>query len=118
MYDSNFLELLKGKIILSDIIGRSVKVVQRGRRKVACCPFHNEKTPSFNINDDRGFYHCFGCGVHGDVFNFMMQKDGLSFRAAVEKLAEESGVVLPKSDKNTSERQKEISDKLTAVYSI
>ncbi|MDR2077831.1 MAG: DNA primase, partial [Rickettsiales bacterium] len=105
MYDSNFLELLKSKIVLSDIVRRNVKVIQRGRSKVACCPFHSEKTPSFHINDDKGFYHCFGCGVHGDVFSFLMQKDGLSFKAAIERLAEENNVDLPKFRENRTEKE-------------
>ncbi|MBR2140887.1 MAG: DNA primase [Rickettsiales bacterium] len=105
MYDNNFLNLLKEKIVLSDVISRSVRLINRGRNKVACCPFHKEKTPSFNVNDDKGFYHCFGCGAHGDVITFTMNQDGLSFKDAVEKLATENGIELPKLKNSTKNKE-------------
>ncbi|MDR1498764.1 MAG: DNA primase [Rickettsiales bacterium] len=118
MYDSKFIELLKQKIVLSDVVRKRVNLVERGRYKTACCPFHKEKSPSFHVNDEKGFYHCFGCGAHGDAVTFLMQQDGLSFREAVEQLAEEYGVELPKFDKKSVERQKEISDKMSLLYEI
>ena len=108
MYDSNFLNLLRDKITLSDVIGRSVRIINKGRNKVACCPFHKEKTPSFHISDEKGFYHCFGCGAHGDVISFVMQQDGLSFKEAVEKLAEENGIELPKTTEIKKQNKEEI----------
>ena len=64
---------IKNKLRLSDIISKSVSLKKKGEsRFIALCPFHNEKTPSFNVLDDKGFYHCFGCGKHGDIFNFVM----------------------------------------------
>ncbi len=72
---------------LVDTISRhGVKLAQKGREHVALCPFHNEKTPSFTVNEDKGFYHCFGCGAHGDVIAFVMAFTGCSFREAVEDL--------------------------------
>lgn len=118
MYDNNFLNLLKSKIVLSDIIGRSVQIIRRGRNKVACCPFHKEKTPSFNINDDKGFYHCFGCGAHGDVISFIMAQEGLDFKNAVEKLANDNGIELPKLDEKFLKKQQKIRDEQDIIYSI
>jgi DNA primase len=100
------------------VVRKRVNLVERGRYKTACCPFHKEKSPSFHVNDEKGFYHCFGCGAHGDAVTFLMQQDGLSFREAVEQLAEEYGVELPKFDKKSVERQKEISDKMSLLYEI
>ena len=74
-----WMDELRSRISLSGVIGRSVRVTKAGREFKACCPFHNEKTPSFTINDEKGFYHCFGCGEHGNVFDFVMKTEGLSF---------------------------------------
>ncbi len=101
-YDDKFIETLKSRIILSDVIGKRLTIIHRGRNKVALCPFHHEKTPSFNIDDQRNFYHCFGCGESGDVISFLMKTDGLSFAEAVEKLAEDYDVPLPQRVTNAS----------------
>ncbi len=74
------------------LIGEAVKLVQRGRSHVGLCPFHKEKTPSFHVNEERGFFHCFGCGASGDVFKFVMDTEGLSFIEAVRRLAERAGI--------------------------
>ena len=117
MYSNSFIDSLKNKITLSDVIGKTVKIVIHGRNKVACCPFHKEKTPSFHINDEKGYYHCFGCGAHGDVISFTMQQDNLNFIEAVKKLAEENGIELPKLEKLTPEKQKEINE-IDILYKI
>jgi DNA primase len=92
-----FLDELRARINLSDVVGRRVRLVHRGREHTGLCPFHNEKTPSFTLNDDKGFFHCFGCGAHGDVIGFVMKTENLSFPEAVERLAEEAGLPVPKS---------------------
>ncbi len=74
------------------LIGETVKLVHRGRSHVGLCPFHKEKTPSFHVNEERGFYHCFGCSASGDVFKFVMEVEGLSFVEAVRRLAERGGI--------------------------
>lgn len=117
MYNNSFIDLLKSKITLSDVISRSVRIINHGKNKVACCPFHKEKTPSFHINDERGFYHCFGCGTHGDVISFVMQQENLNFKEAVEKLANESGIELPKLEKLDPKKQKD-RDELDTLYKI
>lgn len=101
-----FLDEIRMRLSLSDIIGKRVRVTRAGREFKACCPFHHEKTPSFTINDDKQFYHCFGCGAHGDVINFVMQHDNLSFMDAVEQLAAEAGLQMPKPDPKAVEQSR------------
>ncbi len=92
-----FIEDLRQRVPLSDIIGRRVTLIRKGRRFSGLCPFHSEKTPSFSVVDDDGFYHCFGCGAHGDAISFLREIDGLDFMEAVERLADMAGLALPKS---------------------
>ncbi|WP_310496398.1 CHC2 zinc finger domain-containing protein, partial [Sandarakinorhabdus sp.] len=82
-----FLDELRARVPLQPIVGRRVKLARAGREWKGCCPFHNEKTPSFYVNDDKGFYHCFGCGAHGDVIRFLTDAEGLPFMDAVKQLA-------------------------------
>lgn len=91
----DFLDELRARISLAGVIGRRVRLTRKGREHMGLCPFHNEKTPSFTVVEDKGFYHCFGCGAHGDVISFVMQTEGLSFPEAVEKLAGEAGLSVP-----------------------
>ncbi len=99
-----FLEELRARLRLSDVIARKVKLAKRGREFTGLCPFHNEKTPSFTVNDEKGFFHCFGCGAHGDVVSFEMQAHHLSFPEAVERLAAEAGVAPPAPTPQERER--------------
>lgn len=99
-----FLDELRSRVTLSALIGRSVRVIKAGREFKACCPFHNEKSPSFTINDEKGFYHCFGCGAHGDVIRWMTDQRGMSFMDAVKSLAEEAGMELPAPDPRAAQR--------------
>ena len=79
-----------------DLIGEYVRLQKAGNSWKACCPFHNEKTPSFTVSEDKQFWHCFGCGKGGDAFTFLMEIEGLTFREALENLAQRTGVELPK----------------------
>lgn len=90
-----FLDELRARVTLSSLIGRTVKLTKAGREYKGCCPFHNEKTPSFTVNDEKGFYHCFGCTAHGDVIRFLTDAQGRTFIEAVEDLAGEAGMELP-----------------------
>src|SRR5258705_13528988 len=90
-----FLDELRSRISLSGLIARRVKLVRRGREFAGLCPFHHEKTPSFYVVEDKSFFHCFGCGAHGDAIGFAMRADNLDFIEAVEKLAGEAGAVCP-----------------------
>ena len=93
-----WLDELRARTSLSALIGRSIKVTKAGREYKACCPFHNEKTPSFTINDEKGFYHCFGCSAHGDAIRWMTDQRGLSFMDAVKELAASAGMDVPAAD--------------------
>lgn len=102
-----FLDELRAKVSIVDVVGDKVKLVRKGREYQACCPFHNEKTPSFTVNEAKGFYHCFGCGAHGDIIKFEMEANGLPFMDAVEKLAHKAGLEVPRiSHENKAELEK------------
>ncbi len=93
-----WLDELRARTSLSGLIGRSVKLTRAGREYKACCPFHDEKTPSFHINDSKGFYHCFGCQAHGDAIRWLTDYRGLTFMDAVKELAAAAGMELPAPD--------------------
>ena len=99
-----WLDELRARTLLSAVIAPSVKLVRAGREWKACCPFHNEKTPSFTINDDKHFYHCFGCGAHGDAIRFLTDARGLQFMDAVKELAAKAGMEVPAPDPRAKER--------------
>ena len=109
-----FLDELRARTLLSSVIAPSVKLVRAGREWKACCPFHQEKTPSFTINDDKAFYHCFGCGAHGDAIRFLTDARGLPFMDAVKELADKAGLEVPAPDPRAAERAERSSD-LTEV---
>ncbi|TFF20400.1 DNA primase [Jiella endophytica] len=105
-----FLDEIRDRIPISDVIGRRVtwdrRKSQPGRGDWwACCPFHGEKTPSFHCEDSKGRYHCFGCGVSGDHFRFLTELEGLSFPEAVERLAGEAGLPMPERDAAAEARE-------------
>ena len=104
---TEFIEDLRQRIPLSDIIGKRVKLVRKGRRHSGLCPFHSEKTPSFSVVDDQGFYHCFGCGAHGDAISFLRETDGLDFMEAVERLAGMAGLAVPRSAPEDPDKQRQ-----------
>ena len=93
-----FLDELRARTTLSTLIGKAVKLQKAGREYKACCPFHHEKTPSFYVNDEKGFYHCFGCQAHGDAIRFLTDARGLPFMDAVKELADAAGLELPAPD--------------------
>jgi len=104
-----FLDELRARTVLSAIIAPTVKLLRAGREWKACCPFHNEKTPSFTVNDDKGFYHCFGCGAHGDAIRFLTDNRGLPFMDAVKELAAKAGLDVPAPDPRAQERSERTS---------
>lgn len=103
-----FLDELRNRLTLSTVIGRTVPLKKAGNELKACCPFHQEKTPSFWVNDQKGFYHCFGCGVHGDAIRWLTDGRGMSFIEAVKQLADEVGLELPKPDPREAARQQRV----------
>jgi DNA primase len=82
---------------LVEVVSDTVTLRRRGRSFVGLCPFHAEKTPSFSVSEERGFYHCFGCGEHGDVFGFVMKVESLAFPEAVRRVAQRFGIRLPET---------------------
>ena len=99
-----FLDELRARTLLSGLVGRSVKLLRAGREFKACCPFHSEKTPSFYVNDEKGFYHCFGCQAHGDAIRWLTDAKGLSFMDAVRELADAAGMEVPAPDPRAQAR--------------
>ncbi len=97
-FADSFLDEIRARLPVSQVVSRHVPLKRRGREFVGLSPFNKEKTPSFTVNDQKGFYHCFSSGKHGDIFGFVMETEGLSFPEAVEKLAGDAGVPLPKPD--------------------
>jgi DNA primase len=113
-----FLDELRARTLLSALVGKTLKLQKKGREFAACCPFHNEKTPSFYVNDEKGFYHCFGCGAHGDAIRWMTDQRGLPFIEAVKELAQSAGLELPAPDAREAaraERARSLHDVMAAA---
>ncbi len=96
IFPKDFPEKLRSSILVSEVVGKKVKLKLRGKEFSGLCPFHNEKSPSFTVNDQKGFYHCFGCAAHGDVISFVMQNEGMTYPDAVAKLAADFSIPIPK----------------------
>jgi DNA primase len=109
-----FLDELRARTSLSTVIGRTVKLQKAGREWKAPCPFHKEKTPSFYVNDEKSFYHCFGCGVHGDAIRWLTDARGLPFMDAVKELAEAAGMEVPAADPRAQEK----AERATGLYDV
>ena len=111
-FEQSLLDDIRTRLPISDVVGRRVTWDRRKSQPAkgdywACCPFHQEKTPSFHVDDRRGIYKCFGCGAAGDHFRFLTETEGVTFPEAVERLAEEAGVVLPARDPEAERRARE-----------
>ncbi|MGI9476975.1 MAG: DNA primase [Hyphomicrobiaceae bacterium] len=106
-YPPHLLDEIRARLNVSDVVGRKVALKKKGREYAGLSPFKSEKTASFFVNDQKGFYHCFASGEHGDIFSFLMKTEGLTFPEAIERLAEEAGVELPKKQAANPERQDE-----------
>uniref|UniRef100_UPI00082EAF82 DNA primase n=1 Tax=Novosphingobium lentum TaxID=145287 RepID=UPI00082EAF82 len=116
-----WLDELRSRVTLSGVIGRTTRLTKAGREFKACCPFHNEKSPSFTVNDEKGFYHCFGCGAHGDAIRWLTDQRGLSFMDAVKELAVEAGMEIPAPDPRAAavaEQQKSLHDVMAAAQAF
>lgn len=108
-FPPGFLDELRSRLTLSEIVGRKVVLRRKpGAEYTGLCPFHNEKTPSFTVNDRKAFFHCFGCGEHGDAVGFVMKTENLSFPEAVEKLAREVGLPVPRATPAERERAERV----------
>lgn len=103
------VDKIKNVVSPSKLISGKVQLKQRGLGEYSgLCPFHNEKTPSFTVTDIKGFFHCFGCGAHGDIFSFIMKSEGITYAEALERLALEAGVILPKKTRQEIESERKI----------
>ncbi|MBW0148661.1 DNA primase [Marinobacter arenosus] len=109
-----FVEDLLDRLDLAELIGSRITLKKAGANYKACCPFHDEKTPSFNVRPDKGFYHCFGCGAHGDAISFIREFEGLGFTEAVEELAKRAGLEVPydKAAKQEIQQARTLTDAL------
>jgi DNA primase len=106
-FPPSLLDDIRARLQCSQVVGRKVALKKAGREYKGLSPFKSEKTPSFYVNDQKGFYHCFASGEHGDIFKFVMKTEGLTFPEAVERLAEEAGVPMPKFEPRDQEREDE-----------
>lgn len=109
-----FIDELRARVSIADVVGAKVKLTKKGREYQGLCPFHNEKTPSFTVNESKGFYHCFGCGAHGDIIKFEMEANGLPFIDALQKLAHQAGLQIPQ----LSAKDKKEEDERKSLYEI
>src|SRR5512143_3100487 len=89
------LQAIRERVSIVEVVSGYVTLKKAGRNHIGLCPFHTEKTPSFTVNDERGLFHCFGCGAGGTVFTFVMRIDRIGFVEAVENLARRAGIALP-----------------------
>lgn len=111
-----FLEKLRSSISTSDFIGRFIKLRKYGHEYNGLCPFHNEKSPSFTVNDNKRFYHCFGCGAHGDVIKFIMEIKRIEFKEAIELLASEASIPIPVfTPRNQNSSDQDLVEKLYLI---
>src|SRR5664279_5325238 len=112
-FTPQFLDELRARLPVSEVVGRRVKLRKQGREFIGLSPFNKEKSPSFTVNDQKGFFHDFSSGKHGDIFGFVMETEGVAFPEAVERLAQLAGVALPKvshDDEQRDARRKTLHD--------
>lgn len=114
-FNNDFVDQLKTRINIVDVIGRDVNLKKSGSGYKGLCPFHNEKTPSFSVNERDQYFHCFGCHAKGDVISYVMQRQGLTFMEAVEKLADEYGMKMPEHSGRKEDFKKYYDINKTAV---
>ncbi len=113
-FSPQFLDELRLRTGLAGLVGKRVRLTHKGNEHQGLCPFHKEKSPSFTLNEEKGFYHCFGCGAHGSAIDFVMNMDGLSFPEAVERLAADAGMEVPMD----SPQERENAKKRQSLYDV
>src|SRR2546427_5604744 len=104
------LQAIRERVSIVEVVSGYVALKKAGRNHVGLCPFHAEKTPSFTVNEERGRFHCFGCGEDGDVFAFVMKTESLSFPEAVRRVAERFGIPLPQEVTEAGRRAEPLLD--------
>ncbi|MCD5396770.1 MAG: DNA primase [Candidatus Pacebacteria bacterium] len=111
------VEEIKSRLSIDEVISQYLKFKKAGSSFIAICPFHNEKSPSFNISPSLGIYKCFGCGESGDIFSFVQKMEGITFPEALEKLASQAGVILTKK-RDSSEKKKQAKEEKERLLKI
>ncbi|MGH7198363.1 MAG: CHC2 zinc finger domain-containing protein, partial [Candidatus Omnitrophota bacterium] len=106
LFSDEILSEIRARVSIAEVIAPYVALRKAGRNHLGLCPFHNENTPSFSVNDERGFFHCFGCGVSGNAFTFLVRLDGISFPEAVRRLAAKAGVPLPQTPQDPEAQER------------
>jgi len=118
MRDRELVQRIKDATNLAELVGQTVKLRQQGNAWTGLCPFHSERTPSFHVIPDKGFYHCFGCNKHGDAFTWLMEREGLTFTEAKEQLAKSAGIELPKFKANNDFAKEDLNNRIRAALEI
>ena len=108
----NEVDEIKSRLNIVDVLGEYIRLEKAGANWKALCPFHNEKSSSFMVNEERQFWHCFGCQKHGDIFTFVQEMEGLDFREALKQLAEKAGVKLANYNPKKTEEKNSSRDAL------
>ena len=101
----DIVERVRNATSIVDVVSEHVRLRKRGRNHIGLCPFHSEKTPSFNVLEDKGIFKCFGCGEAGDVFTFVMKIEGLTFPETLEKLAKQAGIDYTRQERHPDEQE-------------
>ena len=114
-YSEEIIEQVRQNNDVVDVISQYVHLTRKGRNYFGLCPFHNEKSPSFSVSPDRQIFHCFGCGVGGNVYSFLMKIEGIGFKEAVEQLAEKANIQLPTIENAEDTAREELK---TKIYKI
>ena len=107
MIPDSFIQDLLARVDIVDLVDSYVPLKKAGANYAACCPFHNEKSPSFTVSPTKQFYHCFGCGANGDAIRFLTEFSGMSFIDAVKDLAQQVGLTVPDDDSSPAERERD-----------
>src|SRR4029077_1998401 len=116
MIPNDFIQTLLSRVDIVEVIDRYVPLKKAGANYQACCPFHGEKTPSFTVSPTKQFYHCFGCGAHGTAIGFLMEHGGKAFPDAVEELARDAGLAVPRIERDgDKERREDAADATTTL---
>ena len=117
-FSPSLIERLRSHFLISEVIGKRMSIKKHGREYHGLCPFHNEKSPSFTVNDEKSFFHCFGCAAHGDAIEFIRRFDRLSYPEAIESLAREAGIEIAKqtlAEQRKVEQEKNLFDVMEAA---
>ena len=117
-YSEEIIEQVRQNNDVVDVISQYVHLTRKGRNYFGLCPFHNEKSPSFSVSPDRQIFHCFGCGVGGNVYSFLMKIEGIGFKEAVEQLAEKANIQLPTIENAEDTAREELKAKIYKIINL